>query len=178
MATHSTLLPGKSHGWRILVGYSPWGHKASDTTERLHLLTLYQLSYQGSPIKIVSKYNLCYHYSYMKSNGMKNHCCYSATRTLMANIWNSHLLIKIINNTFIDLPGPTNISLGWNFGSLLGICLVLQILTGLSLAMHYTLGTITAFSSVTRICQDVNYGWIICYMHANRAFISFVYLSM
>ena len=86
----------------------------------------------------------------MESNGMKNHC-YSTTRTLMTNIWKSHLLIKIINNTFIDLPGLTNISIGWNFGALLGICLVLQILTGLFLAMHYTLGTITAFSPVTHI---------------------------
>nr|ABA54465.1 cytochrome b [Pecari tajacu]ABA54473.1 cytochrome b [Pecari tajacu] len=94
----------------------------------------------------------------------------------MTNIRKSHPLMKIINNTFIDLPTPPNISSWWNFGSLLAICLLLQILTGLFLAMHYTPDTTTAFSSVAHICRDVNYGWIIRYLHANGASMFFICL--
>nr|QNS36903.1 cytochrome b [Bubalus bubalis] len=96
----------------------------------------------------------------------------------MTNIRKSHPLMKILNNAFIDLPAPSNISSWWNFGSLLGICLILQILTGLFLAMHYTSDTTTAFSSVAHICRDVNYGWIIRYMHANGASMFFICLYM
>nr|YP_009487409.1 cytochrome b [Toromys rhipidurus]AWB97229.1 cytochrome b [Toromys rhipidurus] len=88
----------------------------------------------------------------------------------------SHPLIKIINHSFIDLPAPSNISTWWNFGSLLGLCLMLQIITGLFLAMHYTADTTTAFSSVTHICRDVNYGWLIRYAHANGASMFFIFL--
>nr|AAU04561.1 cytochrome b [Sus scrofa coreanus] len=94
----------------------------------------------------------------------------------MTNSRKSHPLMKIINNAFIDLPAPSNISSWWNFGSLLGICLILQILTGLFLAMHYTSDTTTAFSSVTHICRDVNYGWVIRYLHANGASMFFICL--
>nr|YP_009487344.1 cytochrome b [Echimys saturnus]AWB97151.1 cytochrome b [Echimys saturnus] len=94
----------------------------------------------------------------------------------MTNIRKSHPIIKIINHSFIDLPTPSNISAWWNFGSLLGVCLTLQIITGLFLAMHYTADTTTAFSSVTHICRDVNYGWLIRYMHANGASIFFIFL--
>nr|QCT05471.1 cytochrome b [Eliurus tanala]QDJ00044.1 cytochrome b [Eliurus ellermani] len=94
----------------------------------------------------------------------------------MTNIRKSHPLLKIINHSFIDLPAPSNISSWWNFGSLLGICLILQIATGLFLAMHYTSDTTTAFSSVTHICRDVNYGWLIRYLHANGASMFFICL--
>nr|ABM47055.1 cytochrome b [Avahi laniger] len=94
----------------------------------------------------------------------------------MANIRKIHPLMKIMNNSFIDLPTPSNISSWWNFGSLLGACLALQIVTGLFLAMHYTADTTTAFSSVTHICRDVNYGWIIRYLHANGASMFFLCL--
>nr|AAF15226.1 cytochrome b [Cricetomys emini] len=94
----------------------------------------------------------------------------------MTNIRKTHPLMKIINHSFIDLPTPSNISSWWNFGSLLGICLILQILTGLFLAMHYTSDTTTAFSSVTHICRDVNYGWFIRYLHANGASMFFICL--
>nr|QCT05498.1 cytochrome b [Eliurus tanala]QDJ00068.1 cytochrome b [Eliurus tanala] len=94
----------------------------------------------------------------------------------MTNIRKSHPLLKIINHSFIDLPTPSNISSWWNFGSLLGICLILQIATGLFLAMHYTSDTTTAFSSVTHICRDVNYGWLIRYLHANGASMFFICL--
>nr|YP_009184477.1 cytochrome b [Priodontes maximus]ALO62539.1 cytochrome b [Priodontes maximus] len=94
----------------------------------------------------------------------------------MTNIRKNHPLLKIINESFIDLPTPTSISAWWNFGSLLGICLAIQILTGLFLAMHYTSDTLTAFSSVTHICRDVNYGWLIRYLHANGASLFFMCL--
>nr|O47885.1 RecName: Full=Cytochrome b; AltName: Full=Complex III subunit 3; AltName: Full=Complex III subunit III; AltName: Full=Cytochrome b-c1 complex subunit 3; AltName: Full=Ubiquinol-cytochrome-c reductase complex cytochrome b subunit [Elephas maximus]BAA25009.1 cytochrome b [Elephas maximus] len=87
-----------------------------------------------------------------------------------------HPLFKIINKSFIDLPTPSNISTWWNFGSLLGACLITQILTGLFLAMHYTPDTMTAFSSMSHICRDVNYGWIIRQLHSNGASIFFLCL--
>nr|YP_009700520.1 cytochrome b [Xenopus andrei]QEQ13591.1 cytochrome b [Xenopus andrei] len=90
------------------------------------------------------------------------------------NIRKSHPLIKIINNSFIDLPAPSNISSWWNFGSLLGVCLIAQIVTGLFLAMHYTADTSMAFSSVAHICRDVNYGWLIRNLHANGASFFFI----
>nr|UHM42402.1 cytochrome b [Alouatta discolor] len=90
----------------------------------------------------------------------------------------THPLAKIINNSFIDLPTPSNISAWWNFGSLLGICLIIQITTGLFLAMHYTPDTSTAFSSVTHITRDVNYGWMIRYLHANGASMFFICLFL
>nr|AGY31252.1 cytochrome b [Heterandria formosa]AGY31255.1 cytochrome b [Heterandria formosa]AGY31259.1 cytochrome b [Heterandria formosa] len=92
----------------------------------------------------------------------------------MANLRKSHPLLKIANNALVDLPAPVNISAWWNFGSLLGLCLIAQILTGLFLAMHYTSDISTAFSSVTHICRDVNYGWLIRNMHANGASFFFI----
>nr|AFX95036.1 cytochrome b [Loxodonta africana]AFX95066.1 cytochrome b [Loxodonta africana]AFX95072.1 cytochrome b [Loxodonta africana]AFX95075.1 cytochrome b [Loxodonta africana] len=94
----------------------------------------------------------------------------------MTHIRKSHPLLKIINKSFIDLPTPSSISTWWNFGSLLGACLITQILTGLFLAMHYTPDTMTAFSSMSHICRDVNYGWIIRQLHSNGASIFFLCL--
>nr|UAU48043.1 cytochrome b [Ochotona hyperborea] len=96
----------------------------------------------------------------------------------MTNIRKNHPLMKIVNHSLIDLPTPSNISAWWNFGSLLGLCLGIQIITGLFLAMHYTSDTLTAFSSVTHICRDVNYGWIIRYLHANGASMFFICLFL
>nr|YP_009228403.1 cytochrome b [Pelophylax bedriagae]AKQ19832.1 cytochrome b [Pelophylax bedriagae] len=86
----------------------------------------------------------------------------------------SHPLLKIINGSFIDLPTPANISVWWNFGSLLGVCLIAQIATGLFLAMHYTADTSLAFSSVAHICRDVNNGWLLRNLHANGASFFFI----
>nr|YP_009458655.1 cytochrome b [Siren lacertina]AOW71051.1 cytochrome b [Siren lacertina] len=86
----------------------------------------------------------------------------------------THPLLKIINNSFIDLPAPSNLSSWWNFGSLLGMCLIIQIITGLFLAMHYTPDTLSAFSSVAHICRDVNYGWLIRNIHANGTSLFFI----
>nr|UFZ13279.1 cytochrome b [Corydalus sp. 3 YLJ-2021a] len=86
----------------------------------------------------------------------------------------SHPLLKIANNSLIDLPTPSNISAWWNFGSLLGLCLIVQVLTGLFLAMHYTANIEMAFSSVAHICRDVNYGWFLRTLHANGASFFFI----
>nr|ADN88117.1 cytochrome b [Epinephelus lanceolatus] len=94
----------------------------------------------------------------------------------MASLRKTHPLLKIANDALVDLPAPSNISVWWNFGSLLGLCLSAQILTGLFLAMHYTSDIATAFSSVTHICRDVSYGWLIRNMHANGASLFFICL--
>nr|YP_009114956.1 cytochrome b [Goniurosaurus luii]AIZ35734.1 cytochrome b [Goniurosaurus luii] len=85
----------------------------------------------------------------------------------------THPAIKILNNSFIDLPTPSNISTWWNFGSLLGLCLIIQITTGLFLAMHYTADTNLAFSSIAHITRDVQYGWLLRNIHANGASMFF-----
>nr|WLV90328.1 cytochrome b [Rhacodactylus sp. KGeiss-2023a] len=90
----------------------------------------------------------------------------------------THPILKIINNSFIDLPTPSSISAWWNFGSLLGLCLIMQIVTGLFLAMHYTADTSLAFSSIAHICRDVNYGWLIRNTHANGASMFFICLYL
>nr|ARH53764.1 cytochrome b [Carpelimus fuliginosus] len=81
---------------------------------------------------------------------------------------------KIINNSLIDLPSPSNISMWWNFGSLLGLCLMIQIITGIFLAMHYTDNIEMAFNSVIHICRDINNGWLIRTLHANGASFFFI----
>nr|CZR75482.1 cytochrome b [Dicranocephalus albipes] len=90
----------------------------------------------------------------------------------------THPLFKIINGSLIDLPSPSNISLWWNFGSLLGMCLMIQIITGIFLAMHYTANVELAFNSVIHICRDVNYGWLIRNTHANGASLFFISLYL
>nr|APX40588.1 cytochrome b [Cryptocephalus rufipes] len=85
-------------------------------------------------------------------------------------------LYKIINNSLIDLPSPSNISFMWNFGSLLGMCLMVQIITGIFLAMHYCPNIEFAFNSVSHICRDVNNGWLIRTLHANGASFFFICL--
>lgn len=87
-----------------------------------------------------------------------------------------HPLFKIIKRSLIDLPSPRKLSAWWKFGSLLGLCLVIQILTGLFLAMHFTADISLAFSSIRHICRDVNYGWLLRNIHANRASFFFICL--
>nr|YP_009488483.1 cytochrome b [Dendrothrips minowai]AWD37115.1 cytochrome b [Dendrothrips minowai] len=88
----------------------------------------------------------------------------------------NHPIFKILNSSLIKLPTPLNISLLWNFGSLLGICLLTQILTGIFLAMHYIPNIEMAFQSVIHICRDVNLGWLMRIMHANGASMFFICL--
>jgi ubiquinol-cytochrome c reductase cytochrome b subunit len=95
-------------------------------------------------------------------------------------ILKSHPLLKLINNYLIDSSEPSNISYLWNFGSLLGVCLVIQIITGVTLAMHYSPNVLEAFNSIEHIMRDVNNGWLIRYLHSNTAsaFFFIVYLHM
>nr|AQM37840.1 cytochrome b [Unio tumidus] len=90
----------------------------------------------------------------------------------------THPLIKVLNNSLYDLPAPINLSMWWNFGSLLGLCLITQIVTGLFLAMHYTSNVDLAFYSVSHISRDVNYGWLMRTIHANGASFFFVCLYL
>jgi len=92
----------------------------------------------------------------------------------------SHPLLKLANSYVIDSPQPSNISYLWNFGSLLAFCLIIQIVTGVTLAMHYNPSVLEAFNSVEHIMRDVNNGWLIRYLHSNTAsaFFFLVYLHM
>ena len=91
-----------------------------------------------------------------------------------------HPLLKLVNSYIIDSPQPSNINYWWNFGSLLAFCLVIQIITGVTLAMHYNANALEAFNSVEHIMRDVNNGWLIRYLHSNTAsaFFFIVYLHI
>nr|QXQ00363.1 apocytochrome b [Tuber umbilicatum] len=95
-------------------------------------------------------------------------------------ILKSHPLLRMVNSYIIDSPQPSNISYWWNFGSLLGLCLVIQIISGVTLAMHYNPSVNEAFSSVEHIMRDVQNGWLIRYLHSNTAsgFFFLVYLHI
>ena len=95
-------------------------------------------------------------------------------------ILKSHPLLKLVNNYLIDASQPSNISYLWNFGSLLAFCLIIQIVTGVTLAMHYSPNVLEAFNSIEHIMRDVNNGWLIRYLHSNTAsaFFFLVYLHM
>jgi ubiquinol-cytochrome c reductase cytochrome b subunit len=83
-------------------------------------------------------------------------------------------VFSYVNEHLIEYPAPRNLNYLWSFGSLAGIALVIQIVTGIVLAMHYTADAATAFDSVERIMRDVNYGWLLRYVHANGASLFFV----
>lgn len=93
-------------------------------------------------------------------------------------ILKSHVLLRLVNSYLVDSPQPANISYLWNFGSLLGVCLIIQILTGVFLAMHYQAHVDFAFNSVEHIMRDVNNGWILRYIHANVASFFFIFVYM
>jgi len=95
-------------------------------------------------------------------------------------ILKSHPLLKMVNSYVIDSPQPSNISYLWNFGSLLAFCLIIQIITGVTLGMHYTPSISEAFDSVEHIMRDVNNGWLVRYLHSNTAsaFFFIVYLHI
>lgn len=89
-------------------------------------------------------------------------------------------ILKLLNSYLIDSPQPSNLNYLWNFGSLLAICLIIQIATGVTLAMHYNPSVAEAFNSIEHIMRDVNNGWLIRYMHSNTAsaFFFLVYLHI
>nr|YP_009233460.1 cytochrome b [Engaewa subcoerulea]AMB27353.1 cytochrome b [Engaewa subcoerulea] len=86
----------------------------------------------------------------------------------------NHPLMKLTNRALISTPLPSNISSFWNFGSLLGICLIIQIATGLFLSLHFSPHIDLAFSSMSHICRDVNYGWLFRTLHTNGASFFFI----
>jgi ubiquinol-cytochrome c reductase cytochrome b subunit len=92
----------------------------------------------------------------------------------------SNALLKLVNSYLIDHSQPSNISYLWNFGSLLAVCLGIQIVTGVTLAMHYNANVLEAFNTVEHIMRDVNNGWLVRYLHSNTAsaFFFLVYLHI
>nr|AGQ50327.1 cytochrome b [Conostigmus sp. MM-2013] len=88
----------------------------------------------------------------------------------------SNIFLNIFSSSLIYLPSPINISMWWNFGSLLGICLLMQIITGFMLSMHYCPNTNIAFFSIIHIMNDVNYGWLLRYIHLNGASMFFLFM--
>lgn len=88
--------------------------------------------------------------------------------------WSRNYLLAFVDNHLIHYPTPINLTYAWSFGSSAGICLVIQMLSGIFLAMHYTPHIDLAFSSVEHIMRDVNYGWLIRYIHANGASMFFI----
>jgi len=88
--------------------------------------------------------------------------------------WTKNPLLAFINSHIIDYPTPINLNYFWSFGSLAGFCLVLQIITGVFLAMHYAANIDIAFNSVEHIMRDVNNGWLIRYLHSNGASMFFI----
>lgn len=90
------------------------------------------------------------------------------------NRWNKHSLLSFVDSHIINYPTPINLNYMWSFGSLAGICLSIQIVTGIFLAMHYSSHVDYAFSSVEHIMRDVNNGWLIRYLHANGASMFFI----
>ena len=92
----------------------------------------------------------------------------------------SHPILKLVNSYVIDASQPSNISYAWNFGSLLLFCLIIQIVTGVTLAMHYNPSVLEAFNSIEHIMRDVNNGWLVRYLHSNTAsaFFFLVYLHI
>lgn len=89
-------------------------------------------------------------------------------------------LVRLAHDSFVDFPTPKNLNYWYTFGGILTVCLVIQIITGIILAMHYTPHTDYAFESVEHIMRDVNYGWLLRYTHQNGAFLFFlaVYIHM
>ena len=88
--------------------------------------------------------------------------------------WNKNYLLSIVDSHVIHYPSPINLNYAWSFGFIATMCLIIQILTGIFLAMHYTPHIDLAFSSVEHIMRDVNNGWLIRYMHANGASMFFI----
>ena len=89
-------------------------------------------------------------------------------------------VVRLAYDSMIDFPTPKNLNYWWTFGGILAVCLGIQLVTGIVLAMHYVPHVDHAFASVERIMRDVNYGWLIRYMHANGASMFFiaVYIHM
>lgn len=89
-------------------------------------------------------------------------------------------IMRLAHDSFVDFPTPKNLNYWWTFGGILSFVLIVQIVTGIVLTMHYTPNASLAFDSVEHIMRDVNYGWLLRYVHANGASMFFlaVYIHM
>jgi len=124
-------------------------------------------SYDLRPSIFCKFINLSYSKLYKKTSFMSSF----VTKTIR---WCKNYLLSILDGHLIHYPTPLNITYAWSFGSSAGICLIIQILSGIFLAMHYTPHIDLAFSSVEHIMRDVNNGWLIRYIHANGASMFFI----
>ena len=106
-----------------------------------------------------------------KKNYNSNFIAFFVTKSVR---WNKNYVLSFFDSHLIHYPAPINLNYAWSFGSTAGICLIIQILTGIFLAMHYTPHIDLAFSSVEHIMRDVNNGWLIRYAHANGASMFFI----
>ena len=97
---------------------------------------------------------------------------------LLLSFRKSHPLVKILNSMIVDLPTPANLSINWNYGSLLGLVLVIQLLTGIILATRFSGHSDVSFESVIIIYQDVNYGWLLRLIHSTGASFFFIFLYL
>ena len=112
--------------------------------------------------------------TFSKSLGSGNNSSFMASFVTKTLRWNNNYVLSFVDNHIIHYPSPVNLTYAWSFGSSAGICLVIQILSGIFLAMHYTPHIDLAFSSVEHIMRDVNNGWLIRYIHANGASMFFI----
>lgn len=94
------------------------------------------------------------------------------------NVRKHHPLLKILNSTLIDLPSPANLSVNWNYGSLLGLVLIIQLVSGIVLAIRFSGHSSISFDSVILICQDANYGWLLRLVHSTGATFFFLFLYL
>jgi ubiquinol-cytochrome c reductase cytochrome b subunit len=105
---------------------------------------------------------------------MSGHSSYEPSTGLEKWIDSRLPLPRLVYDSFVAFPVPRNLNYAYTFGAMLSVMLVLQILTGVVLAMHYAAETTVAFNSVEKIMRDVNDGWLLRYMHANGASFFFV----
>ena len=103
-----------------------------------------------------------------------NHSTYEPTSGLGKWVDSRLPLPRLVHDSFVSYPVPRNLNYAYTFGGILSIMLVVQIITGIVLAMHYAASTELAFNSVESITRDVNYGWLLRYMHANGASFFFI----
>jgi len=94
------------------------------------------------------------------------------------NFRKTHPLIKIANNSLIDLPAPVNLSINWNYGSLLALVLLIQLVSGIILATRFSAHDTLAFSSIVLFCQDARYGWFLRLIHSTGATFFFIFLYL
>lgn len=97
---------------------------------------------------------------------------------MITHRWANNFIFSFISNHLINYPSPINLNYAWSFGSLAAICLIIQIITGIFLAMHYVPHVSLAFDSVEHIMRDVNFGWLIRYCHANGASFFFIVIYL